>query len=322
MAALELRPFGDEFLDRAADLLALRHRRHRAVEPLLPPRFEDPTEARPQIAELWGREEASGAVALEPGGRLAGFLIGTPRAADPWGANVWVELAGHATMEPEAARDLYGAAAQRWVDEGRTRHYVVVPAGDDELVGAWFNVGFGLQQALAVREVPAAVELPVPDEIVVREATDSDVGSLVGIGRLLPEHHRRSPVFSTVPAEAADEADAWRADVLDQRIGIVVAERDGSIVGAAVGAPVELSGEHSGLGRPDGACILAFAATDLEARGTGVGCALTRAVFDWAHERGYEVIVTDWRATNLQSSRFWPRRGFRTAFLRLYRSIP
>jgi len=34
------------------------------------------------------------------------------------------------------------------------------------------------------------------------------------------------------------------------------------------------------------------------------------------------VMTTDWRVTNLWASRFWPKRGFRTAFLRLYRSIP
>jgi hypothetical protein len=33
-------------------------------------------------------------------------------------------------------------------------------------------------------------------------------------------------------------------------------------------------------------------------------------------------MVTDWRETNLLSSRFWPGRGFRRSFLRLYRSIP
>jgi hypothetical protein len=31
---------------------------------------------------------------------------------------------------------------------------------------------------------------------------------------------------------------------------------------------------------------------------------------------------TDWRITNLPASRFWPRRGIRTTFLRLHRSIP
>jgi hypothetical protein len=33
-------------------------------------------------------------------------------------------------------------------------------------------------------------------------------------------------------------------------------------------------------------------------------------------------MVTDWRMTNMLASRFWPKRGFRVTFLRLYRSIP
>ena len=33
-------------------------------------------------------------------------------------------------------------------------------------------------------------------------------------------------------------------------------------------------------------------------------------------------MTTDWRMTNLLASRYWPRRGFRETFLRLYRSIP
>ena len=32
-------------------------------------------------------------------------------------------------------------------------------------------------------------------------------------------------------------------------------------------------------------------------------------------------MVTDWRATNLLSSRFWTARGFRPTFLRLHRLI-
>ena len=47
-----------------------------------------------------------------------------------------------------------------------------------------------------------------------------------------------------------------------------------------------------------------------------------QAAFAWARERGHEVMVTDWRVTNLLSSRFWPARGFRETFLRLYRHIP
>ena len=79
---------------------------------------------------------------------------------------------------------------------------------------------------------------------------------------------------------------------------------------------------HASLARVDGAVLLAWAVTRPEVRGTGAGLALTQGSFAWAREHGYETMVTDWRVTNLLSSRFWPRRGFRETFLRLYRSIP
>jgi ribosomal protein S18 acetylase RimI-like enzyme len=79
---------------------------------------------------------------------------------------------------------------------------------------------------------------------------------------------------------------------------------------------------HVGLARPDGAAFLGWAATRPDVRGSGAGVALTEAGFAWARERGYATMVTDWRVTNLLASRFWPARGFRESFLRLYRRIP
>ena len=108
----------------------------------------------------------------------------------------------------------------------------------------------------------------------------------------------------------------------DPTFGVFIAELEGRPVGLAVGAPASISGAHSGLARPESACILGFAATRREHRGRGVGVALTEAIFEWARKAGYATIVVDWRVTNLLSSRFWPRRGFRQTFVRLYRSIP
>jgi GNAT superfamily N-acetyltransferase len=59
-----------------------------------------------------------------------------------------------------------------------------------------------------------------------------------------------------------------------------------------------------------------------EVQGSGAGLDLTNAAFAWAREECCRVIVVDWRETNLSASRFWPARGFRRTFLRLYRSIP
>ena len=85
---------------------------------------------------------------------MVGYLLGAPKPGATWGPNVWVESAGLAAEEAEDLRDLYAAAATRWVDEGRTAHYVLVPAHDQAAVGAWFRLAFGHQHTHAVREVP------------------------------------------------------------------------------------------------------------------------------------------------------------------------
>jgi len=240
------------------------------------------------------------------------------RKAEAWGENVWVDPAGHSVEQAEDVRDLYAAAAARWVDEGRTRHYVVAPASDGALVEAWYRLSFGQQQALAIREVPDAV---MPETV--RAATESDIDALVELGPILPDHQSLSPVFSSGPRETEEE---FRQEVLEDlansEIGTLVAEAGGRVVGCFSLSPTTLSSMHSGLARVDGALLLGWAATRPDIRGTGAGLALTEGGFAWARERGYETMVTDWRVTNLLSSRFWPTRGFRPTFLRLYRSIP
>ena len=314
MGRLEIRAFTQEDLDHAATLLAARHRRHREAEPLLP----EIGDFRAEVEQAWRAEGASGAAAFRDDS-LVGFLVGAPRDDDVWGANVWVELAGHAASDAEIVRDLYHVAATRWVDEGRARHYVLAPATDGPLVDAWFRLSFGLQHALGIQEVPA--DAVYPDGV--RDATADDVDALVELAPLLNRHQRQAPVFGGRPE---DTEEAIRKDITEElassEIGNLVAEQDGRVVANFAVVPAEKSSMHSGLARPDRAALLAFAITASEARGSGVGVALTDGCLAWARARGFETMVTDWRVTNLLASRFWPRRGFRPTFLRLYRSIP
>ena len=114
-------------------------------------------------------------------GRLAGYLLGAPDDEAHWGGpNVWVGHAGHAAADPELVRDLYGFAAERWVDEGRPRHYVQVPASEPELLDAWFRVCFGQQHAAGVVEVPDA---PWPEGV--REARPDDVEAVLALAPLI-----------------------------------------------------------------------------------------------------------------------------------------
>ena len=208
MARLEIRPFSAEFVPAAGDLLAERHRTHRTAEPLLPERYEDPAAAAAEIEALAGSEHASGSVALR-GGRVVGYLLGIRKDDGVWGPNVWVESAGHAVAEAEDLRDLYGAAAERWFEEGRARHYAMYPASEAGLIDAWWRVSFGLQHALGIREVP---DLAWPENV--RRANEDDLDALVELSPVLPDHQERAPVCGRTgrPRQTEDEL---RADLLE-----------------------------------------------------------------------------------------------------------
>ena len=139
---MKIVPFTDAHLDDAAEMLAARHAQHRAAEPLLPADID----FRAEIEKEWTAEGASGVISP------AGYLIGSPQKKG--NANwMWMGVAAHALEgDAEHARDLYAAAAQRWVDEGHREHAVFVPAHDLALVDAWFRLSFGSSGALAMRE--------------------------------------------------------------------------------------------------------------------------------------------------------------------------
>jgi ribosomal protein S18 acetylase RimI-like enzyme len=317
VSRLEIRAFAEDYLDAAGSLLAARHRDHRAAESLLSERFEDADATRAEVASRWAEEQASGAVALREG-QAVGFLLGTRKDDQRWGANVWVDAAGYAVDEPELVRDLYAFSSQRWVDEGRTRHYALVPVLDDH-VGAWFRLSFGAQHAHGIKEVDVRVWPPGT-----RRAEHRDIEALIELAPLIFDHQALAPVFSGIDLDedAAELRAMLAADIANDELGELVYERDGRVVAGFELVPVEKASMHRGLAQPDGAACLGWAASLPDVRGSGAGVALTDAAFAWAHEQGYATMVTDWRETNLLSSRFWPARGFRRSFLRLYRSIP
>ena len=304
------RPFEPADLDAAVQLLAQRHARHRSVEPLLPA-IDD---FRAHVARELTADGASGAVSVVAG-TVDGYLIGRP-AHDVNGPHIRIDFAGHASVDPERTRDLYAAAAERWVAAGLTRHYAFVPA-IDELVAPWHRLSFGTSAALAAR--PATAADGVRGDVTVRLSTPDDLRAAAGFDRLLQQHLQMAPSFSSFPvAETEWFVEDWRTTWEDPTFTHFIAER----AGQAVGHLLLYRRPMGDLRVPDGSIDLANAATLPEVRGTGVGLALTAHAIGWAYANGYPTIITDWRMTNLEASRFWPARGFRPTYLRLYRSIP
>jgi GNAT superfamily N-acetyltransferase len=296
MPGLEIHPLSG-LRDEAAVLLAERFARQRAAEPLLP-----------EIDDFEPHVPAEGHVATR-GGEAVAYLAG---AADGDTAR-WL-FAGHAAREPEALRDLFATQAG---ELGVSRFMLTVPAGERELVDTWFRLAFGCQAVWAVREV--AREEMVDFGGTIRPATPDDVEALIDFDELLYVHQAVSPSFSGLDTPNRDDVrkeydEVWGDDTYIP----FVAERDGAVAGmlALYRRPAD------DLRVPAANIDLAFAATRDDVRGRGVGLALTAHAMRWAAEHGFASMTVDWRSVNLESSRFWPRRGFRPQYLRLYRAVP
>lgn len=309
-------------MEAAGGLLAQRHAALRRAEPLFDPRFEDPAAAGAEVAELLA-QGASGAVATRDG-EVTGYLLGRHREQPTWGANVWVEPAGHAAREAETVRDLYAAAAPGWVERGWEVQYAIVPAHDAALVDAWFRLGFGQQHVHGVREVPTEKWQP-PAHLVVRPPRREDVRALAELDVELPAHQVLAPTFAAGEQFTVEEAMAEWEETLDSDgddgYFHVVVEHDGRVVGAATACALERSSGHPGLTRPEHAGFLGYASVFPVARGLGAGRALGEATLDWMRETGFTSAVSDWRATNLLSSRAWTALGYRPSFYRLHRRL-
>jgi GNAT superfamily N-acetyltransferase len=312
MLGLRLEPFSSRHVDDAAELLARRHERHLAEGTLL----QRAPDFRAEIEQAAGDDGASGSVLVDDG-RVRGYVIGSPRPLTNTGLT-W-QVVGFAGLafegDPELLRDLYAHAASRWVDDGHTRHGVYVPWPEQDLIDAWFRLTFGASGITAARET---ADGPYEAGVTVREGTPDDLEAAVRLDQDMADAMRPAPSFSgqkpTLTEELLDEwRDTWDGDEFKH----FVAESEGRIVGHAV-----LYTGRSGIRIPEDSIDLAAASTEPEIRGTGVGRALTAHVLAWAHEHGYGSMTTDWRMTNLLASRFWPKRGFRPTFLRMYRSIP
>jgi ribosomal protein S18 acetylase RimI-like enzyme len=312
MPGLRFEPFADAHLDDAAELLAARHRRHLATGALL---AEEP-DFRDEVERAWRQEGASGSVLTEDG-RLRGYLLAAPQSF-PGASHGWMraEFAGFALdADAELVRDLYAHTATRWMEDGHTRHAVYLPASETEQIDAWFRLSFGASAMTAAREIePESFDSPAR----VRDGTPDDLEDAARLDRAQAESMEPAPSFSGLGTQSQEAAvEEWRGTWDDDQFVHFVAELEGRVVGHLL-----LYKGRVGLRIPASSIDLAGASTEPEARGAGVGRALTAHGFTWAHDGGYRVMTTDWRMTNLLASRFWPKRGFRPTFLRMYRSIP
>ena len=328
---VKIAPFSEADLEEASELLAHRHQGDRAHDRTLPERFSRPSEARLELEQNWKASTvngiSAGGVVARQDGKMVGYLIGVPKINEMWGRSVWVEYAGHAldrSYSAELYRDLYAALSPTWVALGCLYHVTNIPASDQAAIDAWFNLSFGKEHVYGLREAAPAASFDVPTDptLEIRRASPADLDISSQLDDVISFHQSRSPVYSIVMPYDKEEA---RQETLEQLENpewkIWLALRNGQLISIQVYLPAQPPLGIGNMVLPEKCSFLGFAATREEEQGRGVGRILTAHGLADDYATGYAYCFTDWRATNLLSSRFWPRQGFRPVAYRLSRRL-
>ncbi|MGE5704431.1 MAG: GNAT family N-acetyltransferase [Clostridia bacterium] len=318
---MELKELHASHLEEAATLLSARHARERLTYPVLPDSFEDPQQALTVLQALQQKENAIGVGAFR-GNKLVGYMLGAIDTDKNRERHVWIDYAGSAISgeeSPERYRDLYAWLGEKWVNHGAFDHYVVVPGGDSMALDAWFRLGFGHQQVHAIQHIPEPLATtPNVTDFHIRRATKEDEAVVRSFATLIMEHQAKAPVWAPgFPEERRKLQDGYAGLLEDEEVWVWLASsKEGAPLGFQAYWPTS-----ENMMTPGMSISLGVGATLPEARGKGVASALTRHGLSSALQSGYTRCVTDWRMTNLQSSRFWPDHGFIPIAYRLARNI-
>ncbi|MDF2939133.1 MAG: hypothetical protein K0Q90_4506 [Paenibacillaceae bacterium] len=316
-------PFERSHVEAAGMLLSIRHEAERQSTAALQQGFEEPEEAGRVVEALLAQPGASGVAAFR-GSELAGYLIGRLEIDKLRERHIWVAYAGAAIARGESAelyRDMYAAAAADWVKRGAFRHYALVPAGDAKAMDGWLRLGFGYEQIHGVQMIPADIEPPkLADGVEIRLARKEDEAAIREAAVYIMEHQAQEPVWGVAFAEDRKKFQEGYAGLIEDEAGYLwVAVKDGELLGFQAFFPAEAP--ESDMMMPSSCICLEVGATAPHARGKGVGIALACHGLSHARRAGYVNCVTDWRITNLESSRFWPKRGFVPYAYRLVRQV-
>ena len=201
-------PFTEEMLREAGHLLAQRHACNRKKLPFLPKRFEDLQVARKAVETLWKEKLKNGYAAFQNGSMVA-YLLGE-RTTNPWGRDGYVYLPGYALADdqsPAILQDLYALLGNDWVKKGFFDHSLYISAADQEVLSAFFDLGFGKQRVDALMEF-STLEIPKVEEpsgITICKAGTGDNAQLGSLSGVIFKALAKPPYWHPTVPEVWDE---------------------------------------------------------------------------------------------------------------------
>ena len=251
---------------------------------------------------------------------LVGYIIGEIKIDSRRGRYAWVPYEGIAIrmgQSSELIRILYAKVSVIWLEQGCFNQYTLVPLGSQEYYEALLRLSFSIQQVHGIMNMKEYKPFENVADIDIRIANKTDNEAMGKMSQIIQYYQSSAPTFELVLPEVVEQIKAgYRDTVEDEDTTVLIAIKDMKELGFQVYGAI-----NSDLMSPDDGVELSIAGTYPSEMGNGIGKKLMNEGFKIMKEKGYNNIIIDWRITNLASSTFWPKCGFKPIAYRMFRCI-
>lgn len=250
---------------------------------------------------------------------LVGYIIGKIKIDNGRGRHIWVPYEGIAIRKDqpsELIRNLYAKVSILWLEQGCFSHYTLIPLGNQVYYDAFLQLSFFIQQVHGIMNIEDYKPFENVSDADIRLANRMDSELMGRMSSIIYSHQNSAPVFEPVLPEVIVKIKEGYKRIVDDEAMIIIAEKDMEELGFQVYEPIT-----SDLMAPDDGVELSIAGIYPSQMRSGVGKKLMNEGSRIVKEKGYNNIIIDWRITNLASSTFWAKCGFRPIAYRMVRCI-
>ncbi len=319
MKIIEFKSINIDNIPAMADLLIQRQNYEVEVFPFLKNSCLNAEYIRDILEKLFVNNKVIGMGAFI-NNELVGYIIGEIKVDNLRGRHIWVPYEGVAIrmdQSSELIRNLYTKVSVEWLEQGCFMHYNIIPLGNQVYYDAYQRLSFFIQQVHGVMNMEDYKPFENVSDAEVRAANKMDREIIGKMSSIIQSYQNSAPTFEPALPEVVLNIKAGYESLVEENDEtVLIALMDTKELGFQAYSPIT-----SDLMTPDNGIELIIAGTYNSQMGRGIGKKLMNEGCRIMNERGYSSMITDWRITNLASSTFWPKCGFRPVAYRMARYI-
>lgn len=250
---------------------------------------------------------------------LVGYIMGEIKINNRIGRCALVPYEGIAIrtdQSSELIRYLYAKVSVLWLEQGCFSHSTFVPIATQVYYEAFLQLSFSIEQVHAVMNIEEYKPFENVADVDIRLANKMDSEVLGKMSSIISKFQNSAPVFIPALPEVLERIKEGFKGLVEEDDIVLIAEKDMKELGFQ-----DYEIYTPNLMTPDDGIELCVAGTYYSQMGSGIGKKLMNEGCRIIKEKGYGNIKTDWRITNLASSTFWPKCGFKPVAYRMARFI-